>query len=149
YDRSKFATDSSATVDRFTYGEADGWTYSGGANVKLLGDALVAFANRSTSFNTNITVDRNTGTTIPNERSRGLEAGFTTPSANRTATRRYEEAAAKQIYAAFLSYGWRSGRFGHTVRLNANNVFDKLYVGPDLNLALGRQVIFTYSVSFK
>ena len=270
YDKSVFATDSSATVDRFTFGEADGWTYSVGANVKLLGDALVAFANRSTSFNTNVTVDRNTGTTIPNERGRGLEAGFKTLSADRriggtvsvyeiekfnigqtnpdfiigngvpeflgsgrerargvegdvsykisdaltflagasyidarviassnatlrgtrkitiprtsgsfsgrykfsgalkglslggslrytgnyvranaTATRRYEEAAPKQIYGAFLSYGWRTGRFAHTARLNGNNIFDKLYVGPDLNLALGRQVIFTYSVSFR
>jgi iron complex outermembrane recepter protein len=270
YDKSTFATDSSATVDRFTFGRADGWTYSAGANVKLLGDALVAFANRSTSFNTNITVDRNTGTTIPNERGRGLEAGFKTLTADRriggtlsvyeiekrnigqtnpdfiigngqpeflgsgrerargvegdvsykvsdaltllagasyidarviassnaalrgtrkitiprtsgslsgrykldgvlkglslgaslrytggyvranaTATRRYEEAAPKQIYGAFLSYGWRTGRFAHTVRLNANNLFDKLYVGPDLNLALGRQVIFTYSLSFR
>lgn len=270
YDQSDFATDSSATVDRFTFGQADGWTYSAGANVKLLGDALVAFANRSTSFNTNVTVDRNTGTTIPNERGRGLEAGFKTLSADRrlggavsvyeiekfnigqanpdfiignglpeflgsgrerargieadfsykagdaltllagasyidahvvassnaalrgtrkiniprtsgslsgrykfsgalkglslgsslrytggyvranaTATRRYEEAAPKQIYSAFLSYGWRRERYTHTARLNANNLFDKFYVGPDLNLALGRQVIFTYSVSFK
>ena len=270
YDRSTFATDSSATVDRFTFGRADGWTYSGGANFKLRGDSLVLFANRSTSFNTNVTVDRNTGTTIPNERGRGLEAGVKTLSADRrmggtvsvyeieksnigqtnpdfilgngqpeflgsgrerargvegdvsykvsdaftllagasyldarviassnatlrgtrkiniprtsgsfsarykfsgplqglslgtslrytgsfvranaTATRRYEEAAPKQIYAAFLSYGWRSGRLAHTVRLNGNNVFDKRYVGPDLNLALGRQVIFTYSVAFK
>jgi iron complex outermembrane receptor protein len=238
--------------------------------VKLAGDALVAFANTSTSFNTNITVDRNTGTTIPNEKGRGVEAGVKTLSsdrrigatlsvyeiqktnigqtnpdfilgngqpeflgsgkerargvegdtsykvndaltflasasyldarviassnaalrgtrkiniprttgafsarykfsgplkglslggsvrytgsfvrANATATRRYEEGAPKQIYAAFVSYGWRTGRFAHTVRLNGNNLFDKLYVGPDLNLALGRQVIFTYSVSFK
>ena len=270
YDRSKFATDSSATVDRFVFGEADGWTYSAGANLKLSGDSLVAFANRSTSFNTNVTVDRNTGTTIPNERGRGLEAGFKTLSADRriggtvsvyeiekfnigqtnpdfiigngqpeflgsgkerargvegdvsyklsealtvlagasyvdahviassnaalrgtrkinipresgsisarykfsgglkglnfggslrytggyvranaTATRRYEEAAPKQIYSAFLSYGWRSGRLGHTVRLNANNLFDKFYVGPDLSVSLGRQMIFTYSLSFR
>lgn len=270
YDKASFATDSSATVDRFTYGEADSWTYSAGANVKLAGDALVAFANTSTSFNTNITVDRNMGTTIPNEKGRGLEAGVkalsgdrrlgatlsvyeiektnigqTNPDfilgngqpeflgsgqerargvegdtsykvsdaltllagasyldarvlassnaalrgtrkiniprttgafsaryqftgalkglslggslrytggfvrANATATRSYEEAAPKQIYAGFVSYGWRTGRFAHTLRVNGNNLSDKLYVGPDLNLALGRQIILTYSVSFK
>lgn len=270
YDKSEFATDSSATVDRFTLGAADGWTYSAGANVKLAGDALVAFANRSTSFNTNVTVDRNTGTTIPNEEGRGWEFGFkslssdrrmgatlsayeieklnigqTNPDfligngvpeflgsgkerargiegdtsyklsdaltvlagasyidarvlassnvalrgtrkvliprvtgsfsaryrfsgalkgltagaslrytgsyvrANATATRRYEEAAPKQIYAAFLSYGWRSGRLSHTLRLNGNNVFDKLVVGPDLNLSMGRQLIVTYTASFR
>lgn len=270
YDKSDFATDTNAATDRFTFGEADGWTYSGGANVKLLGDSLVAFANRSTSFNTNVTVDRNTGTTIPNERGRGLEAGFkmlsadrrigatlsayeiektnigqTNPDfilgngqpeflgsgkerargvegdtsykvsdaltlitgasyldarviassnaalrgtrkvliprlsgslsaryklsgalkgvslgasmrytggyvrANATATRRYEEASAKQVYAAFVSYGWRTGRLAHTTRLNVNNLFDKLIVGPDLNRALGRQLLFTYTVAFR
>ncbi len=69
--------------------------------------------------------------------------------ANPTATRRYEEAAPKQIYAAFLSYGWRSGRLSHTLRLNGNNVFDKLVVGPDLNLSMGRQLIVTYTASFR
>ncbi|MES2697704.1 MAG: TonB-dependent receptor [Verrucomicrobiota bacterium] len=270
YDKSDFATDSNATIDSFTFGKADGWTYSGGANVKLLGESLVAFANRSTSFNTNVTVDRNTGTTIPNEKGEGLEAGFKTLSADRrlggtisvyeieklnigqtnpdfilgngqpeflgsgkerargvegdvsykfsdaltvlaggsyidarviassnaalqgtrkvlvprmtgtfsarykfsgflkgvsagasmrytggyvranpTATRRYEEAAAKQIYAAFLSYGWRTGRLAHTVRLNGNNLTDKLVVGPDLNLSLGRQLLFTYTLAYR
>jgi iron complex outermembrane receptor protein len=270
YDKSEFATDSSATVDRFTYGETDGWTWSTGANARILGDALVLFANRSTSFNTNVTVDRNTGTTIPNEKGRGWEAGLktlgadsrfgatfsvyeiekfnigqtnpdfllgngqpeflgsgrerargveadtsvkVTPAltviagggyvdarvlassnaalrgtrkvniprttgslsarykfsgalqglaagaslrytggyvrANATATRRYEEAAPKQNYAAFLSYGWRRGRFAHTVRLNGSNLFDQLVVGPDLNLSLGRQLLVTYTLAFK
>jgi iron complex outermembrane recepter protein len=270
YDKAKFAEDGSATVDKFTYGSAGSWTYSAGLNVKLRGDALVAFANTSTSFNTNPNVDRNTGTTTPNEKGRGYEAGFksitadgrlgftvsgfeirktnigqtnpdfvlgnglpeflgsgeerargadgdvtlkasdalsfvagagyvdarvisssnaalrgtrkvniplTTGSvaarykfrgalkglgvgasfrytggyvrANPTATRRYEEAAPKQITSAFVSYGWRAGRLFHTLRLNANNLFDKFYVGPDINLALGRQINFTYSVSFK
>lgn len=270
YDKSEFATDSSATVDRFTYGETDGWTWSAGANARILGDSLVLFANRSTSFNTNVTVDRNTGTTIPNEKGRGWEAGVkslgadtrfgatlsvyeiekfnigqtnpdfvlgngqpeflgtgrerargveadtsvkitpaltliagggyvdarvlassnaalrgtrkvniprTTGSlsarhrfggtlkgltagaslrftggyvrANATATRRYEEGKAKQNYAAFLSYGWRRGRFAHTVRLNGNNLTDQLVVGPDLNLSLGRQLLVTYSVAWK
>lgn len=270
FDKSDFATDSSATVDRFTFGTADGWTHSLGANVKLAGDALVAFANRSTSFNTNITVDRNTGTTIPNEQGRGLEAGFKSYSAGRrmgatlsvfeiekrnigqtnpdfiignglpeflgsgrervrgvegetswkatdalmlvaggsyldarvlassnaalrgtrkvsvprttgafsarykftgplsglslgaslrytggfvranaTAARRYEEGAARQIYAGFASYAWRRGRFAHTLRLNGNNLTDKLYIGPDGNVALGRQLIATYTIAFK
>lgn len=270
YDKTEFATDTSATVDQFTLGEADGWTYSVGANWKLAGNALVAFGNHSTSFNTKITVDRNTGTTIPNEEGRGWEFGFkslssdgrvgatlsayeieklnigqTNPDyvlgngvpqylgsgkerargiegdtsfkvtkaltvlagasyidarvlassnaalrgtrkinipritgalsaryrfpgllegltlgaslrytggyvrANATATRRYEEAAAKQVYAGFLSYGWRSGRLRHTLRLNGNNLFDKLIVGPDLNLSLGRQLIVTYSLAFR
>lgn len=270
YDKAEFETDSSAAVDRFTVGEADSWTYSAGMNVKLAGDALVGFANYSTSFNTNVTVDRNTGTTIPNEKGRGWEAGVkslarggrlggsvsvyeiekynigqtnpdfiignglpeflgsgkerargadadvnvklsdalsviagagyidarviassnaalrgtrkvnvprTTGSlaarykftgawkglstgaslrytggfvrANATATRRYEEGAPKQIYSAFVSYGWRTGRCFNTLRLNANNVFDKFYIGPDGNLALGRQVNVTYTLSFK
>ncbi len=270
YDKSEFATDSSATVDRFTYGETDGWTWSAGANAKLKGDSLVLFANRSTSFNTNVTVDRNTGTTIPNEKGRGWEAGLKTLGAdgrfgatvsvyaiekfnigqtnpdfllgngqpeflgsgkerargaeadtsvrltpaftviagggyvdarvlassnaalrgtrkvniprttgslsarykfggalkgltagaslrytggyvraNATATRRYEEGSARQNYAAFVSHGWRAGRFAHTVRFNVNNLFDQLVVGPDLNLSLGRQLLVTYSLAFK
>lgn len=75
HDKAKFATDSSTTTNVFTRGEAASTTYSVGANLKLRGDSLVAFANHSTSFNTNITVDRNLGTTIPNERGRGWEAG--------------------------------------------------------------------------
>ncbi|HEY0945365.1 MAG TPA: TonB-dependent receptor [Opitutaceae bacterium] len=270
YDKADFATDSSAAVDRFTYGDADSTTYNAGANLKLLGDALVAFANHSTSFNTNITVDRNTGTTIPNEEGKGYEAGFkslafdgrlgftvsgyeieksnigqTNPDfvlgngepeflgsgkervrgvdgdvnvrfsdaltliagasyldarvvassnaalvntrklnvprtsgslalrytfsgplkglsagaslrytggyvrANATATRLYEEGAAKQIYSAFIAYSWRRERLGHTVRLNGNNLFDKFYLGPDLNLGLGRQINVTYTLSFR
>jgi outer membrane receptor protein involved in Fe transport len=270
YDRATFDEDASATVDAFTHGKADGTTTSFGANVKVIGDDLVLFANRSTSFNTNPTVDRNQGTTIPNERGRGYEFGFkslaldqrlgvtvsgyqiektnigqsnpdfvlgnglpeflgsgkervrgvdgdvsyklsndftfilgasyldprvtastnaalrntrkinvpeTTGSiatrykfsgalkgfslgtsfrytgsyvrANATATRAYEEAAPRQIYSAFLAYTWKDQRLTHTVRLNGENIFDKFYVGPDLNLALGRQINVTYSLAFR
>ena len=270
YDKAKFATDENATVDRYTYGDADSWTYSVGANVKLRGDALVAFANHSTSFNTAITVDRNLGTTIPNEKGRGFEAGFksllpggrlgltlsgyhiektnigqtnpdfilgngepeflgsgtervigvdgdahikvsdaftliagasyidprvidsTNPAlrntrkvtvprttaalsgrykfsgrlkglsvgaafrftgdfvrANATATRAFEMGAPRQVYSGFVSYGWRGERFTHSVRLNGTNLADKLYVAPDNQLGLGRQINFTYTLSFR
>lgn len=268
HDRSRFATDSSTTVDRFTTGEADSTTYSTGANWRVRGDQLVLFANRSTSFNTNVTVDRNLGTTIPNQRGRGFEAGFkslalagrlgltvsayeiektnigqTNPDfvlggtmpeflgsgrerargveadvnakitdrltvlaaggyvdarvvasnnaalrntrklqvplhtgslaarykpggrlsglsvgasfrytggyvrANATANRWYEEGAPRQITSAFAAYSWRHHKFRHTVRLNANNLFDKFYVGPDQNVGLGRQLSVTYTLA--
>jgi outer membrane receptor protein involved in Fe transport len=120
YDKAKFAVDSNAATDRFTHGEDDQVTYSVGANVKVLGDAFVLFGNHSTSLR-----------------------------ANPTATRLYEEGAPRQIYSAFLSYNWRRNRLSHTVRVNGNNVLDKFYVGPDLNLGMGRQINFTYTVSFR
>lgn len=261
-------TTTSAT-DNWVSGKDSSTTYSAGINVKLLGDALVAFANRSTSFNTNLTVDRNLGTTIPNERGRGMEVGFKTVTfrqrfgatvsyfeiektnigqtnpdfvlggtmaeflgsgrerargvdgdftfkvndqlslmggagyvdakvldstnanlrhtrkiqvprttgslsarykcegalkglgfgaslrymgdfvrANATATRLYEEGAPRQIYAAFVSYAWKQNRYRHTLQFNANNLFDKFYIGPDLNIGMGLQLNGTYTISY-
>jgi outer membrane receptor protein involved in Fe transport len=273
YDKVEFEVDTNAAVNALTRGKDDAWTYAGGINVKLRGDALVAFANTSTSFNTNPTIDRGTGTTIANEEGRGLEVGFKSLAANgrlgftlsgyhiekrnigqsnpdwvtgdigtgfpeflgngkervrgvdgdvnfkvsdaftmmvggsyldahviastnaalvdtrkinvprvmtsiatrykfggrlqgasagasfryngsyvraqAAAARAYEEAGPRQIYGAFVGYNWRGRRFGHGVRVNAHNLSDKIYVGPDNNLSLGRQVNFTYTISFR
>ncbi|WP_158277597.1 TonB-dependent receptor plug domain-containing protein [Opitutus sp. ER46] len=76
-DEESFAIDTStSTTPNFIHGKDAANTYSYGGNWKILDDRLIAFANRSTSFNTNVTIDRNTGTTIPNERGRGWEFGF-------------------------------------------------------------------------
>ena len=120
---------------------------------------MLASSNAALRGTRKVTIPRTTGSLASRYRFsgslRGLNVGGSLRytggyvRANATATRRYEEASPKQIYAAFASYGWKSGRLSHTVRLNANNLFDKLYVGPDLNLALGRQLIATYTVSFR
>lgn len=270
YDKAEFATDSSTTVNAFTEGEADSTTYSAGANWKVRGDGLVLFANHSTSFNTNITVDRNLGTTIPNEEGQGTEIGLkaltldgrlgltvsgyeiektnigqTNPDfvlgdtmpeflgtgrervrgidgdlnlavnrgftilgslsyldakvmassnaalvgtrkvqvprvtgslalrykfagryqglsvgasyrytgeyvrANATATRLFEAGAERQMVGAFVAYNWKRGKVSHTLRVNGTNLLDELYVGPDLNIGLMRQVNFTYTLSFR
>lgn len=54
----------------------DSWTYSLGGNFKLMGDRLVAFANRSTAFEPTVTIDGGTGGAVPNESSGGWEAGL-------------------------------------------------------------------------
>jgi outer membrane receptor protein involved in Fe transport len=270
YDKSEFATDTSTTTNILTYGSAECTTHSAGANWKIKGDSLVFFANHSTSFNTNVTIDRNLHTTIPNEEGEGTEAGFkalalenrlgltvsgyeiekknigqtnpdfvlgdampeflgygrervrgvdgdvnftvtksftilgslsyldakvlassnaslagtrklqvphTTASlafrykfdgrlkglivgasyrytgeyvrANATATRWYEAAPAREIVGAFVGYKWKQGKYSHTMRLNANNLLDEFYVGPDLYIGLGRQVNFTYTFSYR
>lgn len=270
HDRAEFATDSSTTVDQFTYGKAGSTTYSLGLNVKLRGDSLIAFANHSTSFNTNPTVDRNLGTTIPNEKGKGTEAGVkalaldnrlgftvsayeiekfnigqtnpdyvlgnglpqflgtgrervrgidgdvnftvtknftvmgglsyldaevvsssnaalvgtrklrvprTTASlaarykfsgrfkglstgasyrytgdfvrANAASNRLAETGAERQMVGAFVAYRWTHGEFAHTARLNGTNLMDELYVGPDLNIGLMRQINFTYTLSYR
>ncbi len=51
-------------------------TWSLGATLKLKGDALVLYANASTGFTPSLIIDEVTGESIPNERSRGIEAGF-------------------------------------------------------------------------
>lgn len=270
YEHSEFETDTNASVDRLTTGDAASWTHSVGANYKIAGDRIVAFANQSTSFNTNITVDRNTGTTIPNEkgqgwelgvksltadgrlgasvsayeivkknigqtnpdfvlgndepeflgsgreRARGVEADVTFKVSNQlsllangtyidarivnsnnvalvnarrtgvprtmgtiaaryrfdgrlnglkvgasliyaggfvraypTAARLYEEGDAKQIYSAFVSYEWTRGRIRNTLRLNGTNIDDRLYIGPDGNVAMGQQLNVTYTIALR
>jgi outer membrane receptor protein involved in Fe transport len=69
--------------------------------------------------------------------------------ANASATRRYETSAPVQLYSGYLKYTWRRDRFTQTVALNGNNIFDKLYVGPGLGLALGRQINVSYSIAFR
>lgn len=77
YNKSYFAEDTNTAADAFVRGSDDAVTNSAGLNYKVSGDnRLVAFANVSRSFNNNPTVDRNTGTTIPNERGKGLEGGL-------------------------------------------------------------------------
>lgn len=128
--------------------------------ITQLADALVlASSNAALRGTRKVLVPRVTGSFSARYRFAGALKGLAAGASlrytggyvrgNPTATRRYEEAAPKQIYAAFLSYGWRSGRLSHTLRLNGNNVFDKLVVGPDLNLSLGRQLLVTYTVSFR
>lgn len=270
YEYSEFGADTNATIDRLTVGDAASWTHSVGANYKIAGDRLVAFANQSTSFSTNITIDRNTGTTIPNEkgqgweagvkaltsdgrfggsisvyeiikknigqtnpefvlgngepeflgsgreRARGIEADVTLKVSNQlsvlanasyvdalvlrssnaslvgarktlvprttgvlaaryrfvgqlkglsagasliyaggyvrghaSATRLYEEGDAKKVYSAYLAYEWTRGRFRNTVRLNGTNITDLLYVGPDNNVAMGRQINLTFTIALR
>lgn len=62
-----------ATVYGF---EDDATTWALGATLKLRGEALVLYANASTGFTPSLIVDAVTGESIPNERSRGFEAGF-------------------------------------------------------------------------
>lgn len=271
YNKTYFAEDSSTTVDQYIRGKDDAVTNSCGANYKLLGDnRLVLFGNFSRSFNNNPTVDRNTGTTIPNERGKGLEAGFKSLSynqrlgftlsayrieksnigqdnpdyelgnglpqylgtgvervrgvdgdismqlmrnftitsgisyvdakvvastdasllntrkiyvprilastaiqykfdgklkglrigagfrytgsfvrANATSTRLYEESSPRQLTDVFANYGWRMGKYSHSVGMNVNNLFDEFYLGPETNVGMGRQVNVRYSIDFR
>ncbi|MCX6953233.1 MAG: TonB-dependent receptor plug domain-containing protein [Verrucomicrobia bacterium] len=270
YDYSRQSTDSNPNAVAYVGGKDEAVTYSAGVNWRIQGDALVAFANHSTSFNTNVTADAGTGEIIPNERGAGTELGLkslalqqrlglstslfeiekknigqsnpdyregngqaqflgsgvervrgvdgdvnfkvtprftligsaayldarvvksssaaltgtrkitiprTTGSiavrynfigslkgvstgaslrytgsfvrANGTATRRYETSAPVQLYSAYVKYTWRRGGTSQTLAVNGNNLFDKLYVGPGLGLALGRQINFSYTLAFR
>lgn len=270
YDYSRQSTDSNPNAVAYVGGKDEALTYSAGLNWRLRGDALVAFVNHSTSYNTNVTADAGTGEIIPNERGSGTEVGLkslslqqrlgfstslfeiekknigqanpdyrdgnglpqflgsgvervrgvdgdlnfkvtprftligslcyldarvvkssaaaltgtrkitvprTTGSvavrydfsgrmkglsagsslrytgsfvrANATATRRYETSAPVQLYSAYLKYTWRRGSTAQTFAINGNNLFDKLYVGPGLGLALGRQINFSYTLAFR
>ncbi len=51
-------------------------TYMLGANIKLYAEAIVLFANLSTGFTATNAIDQGTGELQPNERSKGVEAGF-------------------------------------------------------------------------
>ncbi|PTX91826.1 hypothetical protein DB354_16730 [Opitutus sp. ER46] len=51
-------------------------SYSVGANYRLLGDQLVAFANQSTSFTPQLTRDRGTGKLQDSITAEGMEGGF-------------------------------------------------------------------------
>jgi len=73
---SALVDDLAAANFRKGYGAHDRTTYSGGANFRLAGDALVLFGNYSTSVNTGVAVDGGTGTIQKPERGRGPEAGF-------------------------------------------------------------------------
>ncbi len=68
---------------------------------------------------------------------------------NASATRLYEKGDAKQVYSAYLAYEWTRGRFRNTVRLNGTNITDLLYVGPDNNVAMGRQINLTCTIALR
>ncbi|WP_438479292.1 TonB-dependent siderophore receptor [Oleiharenicola lentus] len=51
-------------------------TYTLGANYKIRGDGLVAFVNHSTGFEPTVSIDAGTLGVVPNESSRGIDAGF-------------------------------------------------------------------------
>lgn len=76
YDYSRQSTDTTPTAERYVGGKDEAVTYSAGLNWRIRGDSLIAFANHSTSFNTNVTADAGTGEIIPNERAVGTEAGL-------------------------------------------------------------------------
>ncbi|HUR56687.1 MAG TPA: TonB-dependent receptor [Opitutaceae bacterium] len=76
YDYSRQSTDTVPLVERYIGGKDEAVTYSAGLNWRIRGNSLVAFANHSTSFNTNVTADAGTGEIIPNERGVGTEAGL-------------------------------------------------------------------------
>ena len=58
------------------YGSQEAQTASGGANLRVLGDAVLLYGNFSTSFNTGVAVDGGTGKIQKPEESRGPEVGF-------------------------------------------------------------------------
>ena len=58
------------------YGAHSAQTYSGGANLRLAGDALLLFGNYSRSFNTGVAVDGGTGKIQKPEEAHGPELGF-------------------------------------------------------------------------
>jgi iron complex outermembrane receptor protein len=68
--------DLAAANFRKGYGSHRQNTWSTGANVRLAGDGLVAYANYSTSLNTGVAVDAGTGRIQRPERGRGPEAGL-------------------------------------------------------------------------
>lgn len=52
------------------------WSYTLGANVKVLDDRLVWFTNHSTGFEPTVTIDAGTHQVVPNEKSWGVETGL-------------------------------------------------------------------------
>ena len=73
---SAMVNDLAAANFRKGYGAHRKNTWSTGANLRLLGDSLVAYANYSTSLNTSVTVDGGTGRIQRPERGRGPELGL-------------------------------------------------------------------------
>jgi len=51
-------------------------SYTLGMNYKIRGDALVAFINHSTGFEPTVSIDAGTQEVVPNESSRGIDAGL-------------------------------------------------------------------------
>jgi outer membrane receptor protein involved in Fe transport len=61
---------------RKAYGSHQAQTYSAGANLRVLGDAVLLYSNFSRSFNTGVAVDGGTGKVQKPEEAHGPEVGF-------------------------------------------------------------------------
>jgi iron complex outermembrane recepter protein len=53
-----------------------------------------------------------------------------------------------QNYTAFVTYDWRQGHWLHSVNLNVQNIFDKFYLTAANKLGDGRNIRFTYRLSY-
>lgn len=65
-----------------------------------------------------------------------------------TATRAREQHAPVQLYGAFASYGWKTGRFRHSLSFNLLNAFDKFYLNSNDKVGRGREFRGSYTLSF-
>jgi outer membrane receptor protein involved in Fe transport len=87
-------------------------------------------------------------------RLKGLRVGASVTYAGRallnraSATRARLESPPVQLYNAFLSYDWRTGRFSHTTSLNGMNVFDKFYLTSNDRVGRERELRISHSVTY-
>lgn len=65
-----------------------------------------------------------------------------------TSTRARELHSPVQLYGGFVGYSWKTGRFRHSTNLNIQNAFDKFYLNSNDKVGRGRELRFSYVLSF-
>ncbi|MDR1010617.1 MAG: TonB-dependent receptor [Opitutaceae bacterium] len=61
----------------------------------------------------------------------------------------YYEAPSLTVFGGFLKYEWRRKKTSQSLTLSGKNIMDKLYVGANRKVSLGRQVTLAYGISFR
>jgi outer membrane receptor for Fe3+-dicitrate len=72
------------------------------------------------------------------------------PQTTTEATRLYEEMPSTVLWRGFVRYQWKTQKTTQSVSLNANNIFDKLYVGTNSSSrSMGRQLTLQYRIVYR
>ncbi len=61
----------------------------------------------------------------------------------------YYESPSLAVFGGFLKYEWKRKKTSQSLSLAGKNIMDKVYVGTNRKLSLGRQVTLAYGISFR